>query len=661
MNWLHTPFAAALARALVHFLWQGALIAALLWVMLAALRRASAQARYLAACAAMSAMAASFAFTVIDARSAEPRLISRVAVPLSWLTPDIQAGQAAAAPLPPAGWAVALWLLGVAVLLLRRAGGWLAARRMLSRAAVAADDRWVARLDELRRAMGIPRAVALVESALAAAPSVIGWLSPVILAPAGWLMGLPASQAEAVLMHELAHVRRRDYLVNLLQSVVEDVLFYHPAVWWTGRVMRRERENCCDDMVLAMGGDRRAYAYTLASLEGVRAGEPALAASGGWLADRIRRLARPPAGPRASAAPLVLAMAMVCAASAALPAWQAPPLAPAPAPAAAEVPAPAPVAEPEPGPAPQATQHDPYQKWLNEDVVYIIQDEERAAFQRLTTEEEKEHFIEQFWARRGVAFKEEHYRRIAYANEKFADGRLPGWKTDRGRVYISYGPPDEKEVHPNGEAGGPPYEEWMYRKFLGGADHVVRFEDRGHDGRFVQVVHQGFVRDALPPPVNLRVATAAAISLPAVQSNGVYLYESGGLSVRVGVHGATMISLDAEEGRLTLNRITRHDGGGELVFQESTSTKLLTLEPGIYRVQAEMAGGSADVAARMKDLQSRTERLNAQMAAMRQTYRPDHPSVLALDAQIANLRTLLTFAQEQRKHSGAAVLQFRVP
>src|SRR5690348_14732933 len=98
----------------------------------------------------------------------------------------------------------------------------------------------------------------------------------------------------------------------------------------------------------------------------------------------------------------------------------------------------------------------PYRKWLNEDVTYIITDEEKAAFKRLQTDEEREQFIEQFWLRRDPTpdtaeneFKEEHYRRIAYANERYASG-IPGWKTDRGRIYITFGPPDENESHPSG-------------------------------------------------------------------------------------------------------------------------------------------------------------------------------------------------------------------
>src|ERR1017187_8369653 len=98
----------------------------------------------------------------------------------------------------------------------------------------------------------------------------------------------------------------------------------------------------------------------------------------------------------------------------------------------------------------------PYRKWLNEDVAYIITDEERSAFMRLQTDEERETFIENFWLRRDpspdtveIEFKEEHYRRIAYTNEHYASG-IPGWKTDRGRIYITYGPPDEIEDHSSG-------------------------------------------------------------------------------------------------------------------------------------------------------------------------------------------------------------------
>ncbi len=145
----------------------------------------------------------------------------------------------------------------------------------------------------------------------------------------------------------------------------------------------------------------------------------------------------------------------------------------------------------------------PFRKWLEEDVAYIITDEERAAFKRLQTAEEMEQFIEQFWLRRDPTpdtpeneFKEEHYRRIAYANERFASG-IPGWKTDRGRIYITFGPPDEIESHPSGgsyvrpwyEGGGTtatyPFEIWRYRWIEGiGSDIMIEFVDPTLTGEY---------------------------------------------------------------------------------------------------------------------------------------------------------------------------------
>jgi GWxTD domain-containing protein len=107
----------------------------------------------------------------------------------------------------------------------------------------------------------------------------------------------------------------------------------------------------------------------------------------------------------------------------------------------------------------------PYKRWLNEEVGYIITDEERKVFKTLQTDDERQTFIENFWLRRDPTpdteeneFREEHYRRIAYANDRFASG-IPGWKTDRGRIYIEYGPPDEIDSHPSGGTYERPYEE----------------------------------------------------------------------------------------------------------------------------------------------------------------------------------------------------------
>ena len=121
-------------------------------------------------------------------------------------------------------------------------------------------------------------------------PIVVGWLRPVILIPASALTGLLPQQIEALLAHELAHIRRRDYLINLVQTMVETLLFYHPAMWWVSRQVRQERENCCDDMALDVCEDRLSYARVLATMEELRVPRSLVAAGGSSLAARIRRI-----------------------------------------------------------------------------------------------------------------------------------------------------------------------------------------------------------------------------------------------------------------------------------------------------------------------------------------------------------------------------------
>ena len=147
-------------------------------------------------------------------------------------------------------------------------------------------------MQSLAHRFGIDRPVRVFESTLVRVPTVVGCLRPVILLPASVITGLAPAYLDAVLAHELAHVRRHDYLVNVLQSLVETLLFYHPAVWWCSRQIRIEREHCCDDMVVEAGGNRVAYAAALAQLEELRGLQPMLSlnASGGRLVDRIRRL-----------------------------------------------------------------------------------------------------------------------------------------------------------------------------------------------------------------------------------------------------------------------------------------------------------------------------------------------------------------------------------
>ncbi len=318
----------SLGWTLVHFLWQGVAIAALLAVALRFLRPAKAQHRYLAGCAALLLLAAAPVLTfklLFQPDHPTPSLamnqpvfatgpyhpgpgpdlaIATIAATAAAIPPPIVLVTIkSAAPKPGLSlrlesllpWVVVTWAAGVLTLSLRLLAGWLHLKRLQSRATTALDAAWHHRLAGLAARLGVARPVRLLQSALVEVPAVIGWLRPVILLPAGCLVGLSAAQLETILAHELAHIRRHDYLVNLLQSAVETVLFYHPAVWWVSRQVREERENCCDDLAVEVCGDRIAYARALATLEELRSvpAQLALAASGPPLLQRIRRLATP--------------------------------------------------------------------------------------------------------------------------------------------------------------------------------------------------------------------------------------------------------------------------------------------------------------------------------------------------------------------------------
>jgi len=522
---VHSAIARALGWALIHFLWEGAAVAALVAAVLYLGRPVSAKVRYGAACVALAAMLAAFGVTLAILWPAPPVTIAiQPALRFAATIASLPASQ----PPPPApadrlNWIVPFWMAGVLIFYARTAGGWLAAQRLRGKAAAPAAPEWQERLRVLAARLRVTRPVVLLESCLAESPVMMGLLRPVILVPAGLLAGLAPDQLEAILLHELAHIRRHDYAVNVLQSLVEGLLFYHPAVWWVSGIVRAERENCCDDAVVAVRGDARGYAAALAALESLRsAGHPALAARGGNLMKRIHRLLEPER-PRSAAAPVLAAILLITPMAWALAGWQ-------PAPAASSksslVLSTAPIGAAtvtERGVSGAATVRSlsfaaplqalllargapqdqsaearlraelmtPYGKWLNEDVAYIITDEERQAFLRMQTNAEREQFIEQFWLRRDPTpgtiqneFKEEHYRRIAYANAHFAAG-IPGWKTDRGRIYIVYGPPDEIDDHSGAVAPATPYQRWRYRLIQRIGENVtIEFTDPARSGEY---------------------------------------------------------------------------------------------------------------------------------------------------------------------------------
>ena len=192
---------------------------------------------------------------------------------------------------------VTLWIVGLCFCSVRLLGGLAIVARLRRQYTEPASHEWQQRLAALARRMRVRGrdAISLRVSVNIRTAAVIGWLRPVILVPASALSGLAPQQMEAVLAHELAHIRRHDYLVNLLQSVVETLFFYHPAVWYLSKRVRLERENCCDDDAVAVVGDPLTYAAALTDLELLRQGVPtlAMAANGGSLLRRVQRLLQP--------------------------------------------------------------------------------------------------------------------------------------------------------------------------------------------------------------------------------------------------------------------------------------------------------------------------------------------------------------------------------
>lgn len=293
----------SLGWTLIHVLWQGTAVALLLAAGDRVLTRATARVRYTVACAALLAMLTLMAGTFMVLRTgvtlagSAPDAVSSAGIVTAPLVSLFAVDRVVPLPVTDATTAylpalVAVWLLGVCLLTLRAAGGWMIAQRLAVHRAWPLADEWQARVARIAERLAVSRPVRLWESALADVPMVIGWLRPVILLPASALAGLTPQQLEAVLAHELAHVRRHDYLVNLLQTAAETVLFYHPAVWWVGHRIRIEREHCCDDLAVEACGDALIYARALAQLEHLRPDAPhfAMAATRGSLVDRIQRL-----------------------------------------------------------------------------------------------------------------------------------------------------------------------------------------------------------------------------------------------------------------------------------------------------------------------------------------------------------------------------------
>ena len=296
---------------LLHFVWQGTVIALALAVLLALTRDGQARLRYALSCGALTLMLvaalATAANVVARSVSASPPVDAGPAALATGSTalrdegmpaPLVRGegrrpaiGAATRNPISSAAqhpfvlavvdrgmpWLVSGWLAGVLLLSLRLLGGWYSTR-VLRVAGVSPVPEWCrAQLTALSARMRIARPVAIVSSIRVSVPVIVGHVKPVIVLPAAVLSGLSVSQLEAILAHELAHVRRHDYLVNLVQTVIETLLFYHPAVWWVSRQVRVSREHCVDDLAVTVCRSRQEYVHALLDLEELRASTALLA------------------------------------------------------------------------------------------------------------------------------------------------------------------------------------------------------------------------------------------------------------------------------------------------------------------------------------------------------------------------------------------------
>jgi beta-lactamase regulating signal transducer with metallopeptidase domain/HEAT repeat protein len=304
--------------AIVHSLWQGALVAALLGLILTSLRKAPAAWRHWLCLVAMIMLVALPLATSLRSTRlpnvAQEMNARQGSAPVktqpSTISQDVDEGKlpttsSSNGPVTSAAasrgfdvtrympWLVGLWAVGVLLLSLRVIGGYVWARRLVNVGTTQVSTAIAAAAQRIAQQLYIRAAVRVLESSRAQVPMVIGFLKPVVLLPTSLLTGLTPQQIEAILAHELAHVRRYDYALNVMQTIFETLMFYHPAMWWLSRRMRDEREQACDELAVSLcGGDPYFYSRVLLAVEEWRSARISFApaATGGSLSLRVRKL-----------------------------------------------------------------------------------------------------------------------------------------------------------------------------------------------------------------------------------------------------------------------------------------------------------------------------------------------------------------------------------
>ena len=310
LHWISPVAMHSLGWALLHFLWQGTALAALAAAAMALSRRASV--RYVLGIVALVLMLlapiVTFFYSQDHPLPAQPHWAEAVkaSTPAQFPWPRETASRLAhSAPVASSSnavprwigawavevWTVEAWLLGVAFFSLRTAGGFLLLERERRRSSSIVGPRVLQICYKLQDRIGLSRAITYCECKWLQAPAVIGWFRPIVFLPATALTGLSEEQLQAVIAHELAHIRRFDAFVNVFQVLVETLLFYHPAVWWLNKKIRAEREHCCDDVAVSICGNAFEYARALTLMEEWRSAPVfAMAANRGPLTERIVRV-----------------------------------------------------------------------------------------------------------------------------------------------------------------------------------------------------------------------------------------------------------------------------------------------------------------------------------------------------------------------------------
>ncbi|MBI3124235.1 MAG: M48 family metalloprotease [Ignavibacteriales bacterium] len=298
----------ALGRMIFHSFWQGAVIAFALGLILFLSGKKSARSRYIISVAAIILFVTSCVVTFsieykttatsIAATANQPTTVSAAdkffVNPISYSASETTIWDSINTyfnqnlPL-----FVMFWLSGLFFFSLRFIGSVLLVQKMRTRGINELDVEWLYRSREIGKKLGIKKFVAVFESINVKVPLAIGYIKPIILLPLGMINGLPYTQVEALIAHEFAHIKRYDFVINLIQTLVETIFFYHPAVWWISNQIREERENCCDDITVNVCGDSFAYSKALYNLLQIQHNHPELAlAASGKVNQLLRRIKR---------------------------------------------------------------------------------------------------------------------------------------------------------------------------------------------------------------------------------------------------------------------------------------------------------------------------------------------------------------------------------